>query len=204
MRCAEERDHARFGIDEEDGRRMVHGITAVGGAGPMITATPSARVRASIDSRVPVAPTKDGSKCATYWPSTAGVSRPGSTLTNATAGRSPAGRSASAFRVAASVASVVGQMSGQFTKPKNTNVQRPRSCSGPNGWPDWSASVNAGSGLGSWNRVACSRTGGAVWARVAKYAAATPATSPAITTPATSTRFMAANYPMAARPPGGG
>ena len=113
---------------------MVHGVTAVRRSRADDHGD-AERVRQGVD-RLPRARCADECRIEVRQRTgraAAGVSRPGSTLTNATAGRSPAGRSASAFRAAASVASVVGQMSGQFTKPKNTKVQCPRSCSGPNG-----------------------------------------------------------------------
>ena len=59
----------------------------------------------------------------------------------------------------ASVASVVGQMSGQFVKPKKTSVQRFAKKSGPSGRPSWSVSAIGGNARGDGSTVARSVCG---------------------------------------------
>ena len=144
-----------------------------------MTATPRSRANAPIDSGLPVIPVNDGSKCATYRASAAGVSRAGSTVASTTSGISSGGRSASWRRASASVASVVGQTSGQFVKPKKSRVQWPRIRARSKACPDWSCSAIAGSGRDASNSVARSSAGTAGSVRVRKKAVATPARAPA-------------------------
>ena len=96
---------------EDVALRAVVDRVAPGAAGRFSKKILNSLAARCVAARSPYRPRKRGSNAGTYWPSTAGVSRSGSTVTNSTCTRSAS--LPSFFITPAMSASVVGQTSGQ-------------------------------------------------------------------------------------------
>ena len=146
------RDGHRRGVVDA----VLVGRRAVGG-GAFMNTSDRDRANASSVGMSAVAASVSRWKWCAYSPIRSGVSRSGSTDTNRTRGRTPSGSVSHSACARASSASVVGQTSGQWVKPRNTSVQWPLSSPGTSCVPSDCCSANAGSTRGCGNRrTACS------------------------------------------------
>ena len=118
---------ASLRIEHDQSRGMVHRVVAVARSGTFMKTSPNdlgeigqRRRVAAGRQRVGLEEVRRTRRCL------AGVSRSGSTETNSTRGRIETGIASQDFCALASSASVVGQTSGQWVKPRKTMVQAPR------------------------------------------------------------------------------